>query len=273
MGELDRFSGKGVVPISNKALSTSGIQTPGWVQHTRRTTAANVGEILQGSASGRFAIALDATGSMSGLLRMAKRSIEEILRRVMREAGRPVEIMLVAYRDYDVTDDIVVASAPSQDHNALMAWLGKITAHGGGRNDGEAVERALETISKTGHFDAIMVAGDEPPNNRAFLVTQNRGDAPLAEDFARQFAQTNTPVHTFVVGTDQRTVKAFANLAALSGGRSGRLDGTAAMIDMAVMAMLAALRGSAGVTDYMRDYAVGGTSADFGRLLIEGPKK
>jgi hypothetical protein len=272
MGELDKFSGKGVTPANPNSVTTSRAQTPAWVQKDKRNEAGSVKRILQGP-NGRFAIALDATGSMTGLIDMAKLSIQEILTRVMREADRPVEIMLVAYRDYDVPNDIVVASAPSKDHRALMAWLGQIEARGGGSNDGEAIERALETISEAGRFDAILVAGDEPPNSRAFLQTVNRKDAPAAEDLARRFSQSNTPIHTFVVGDNPRTVKAFADLSSLSGGQSGRLDGSAEMIDMAVMAMLAALKGSEGVRAYMRDYHVTSGGAAFGRLLIEGPKE
>jgi hypothetical protein len=210
---------------------------------------------------------------MAGLIEMAKHAIQEILTRVMREAGRPVEIMLVAYRDYDVPNEIVVASAPSKDHNELISWLGRIQARGGGNNGGEAIERALEAISDAGRFDAIVVAGDEPPNSRAFLRSVHRGDAPLADDMARRFSQANTPIHTFVVGDDPRTIQAFAQLASLSGGKSGRLDGSAEMIDMAVMAMLAALKGVEAVKTYMRDYHVTSKAADFGRLLLEGPKK
>jgi hypothetical protein len=272
MGELDKFSGKGVGLSNSKSLAKSGTQTPEWVQSVKRKDAPTADRILHRS-SGPFAIALDATGSMATLIDMAKRSIQEILTRVMRQAGRPVEIMLVAYRDYDVPNDIVVASAPSKDHNALISWLGQIQARGGGGNDGEAVERALQTISEAGRFDAILVAGDEPPNSRAFLQSVNRKDASVAEDMARRFALTNTPIHTFVVGDDPRTIKAFAQLATLSGGRSGRLDGSAEMIDMAVMAMLAALKGSEAVKDYMRDYHVTAQGAEFGRRLIEGPKK
>jgi hypothetical protein len=37
-----------------------------------------------------------------------------------------------------------------KDANALIAWLNRVCAHGGGNNDGEAVERALETIHDAG---------------------------------------------------------------------------------------------------------------------------
>jgi hypothetical protein len=73
-----------------------------------------------------------------------KRSITEILHRVIARARRPVEIMLVVYRDYDVPNAIVETSSVTKDPDTLVAWLNSIRAHGGGNNDGEAVERALE---------------------------------------------------------------------------------------------------------------------------------
>jgi hypothetical protein len=44
------------------------------------------------------------------------------------------------------------------------------------------------------------------------------------------------------------------------------------MIDMAVMAMLAALKGPLAVQNYMRQYQLSSNAADFGKLLLEGPK-
>jgi hypothetical protein len=274
VGELDKFSGKGVTTTATTGSSVAkpGAGLPAWAKTDSKPSSTAAEEILRG-ASARFAIALDATGSMSGLIDMAKKSITEILRRVIAGAGRPVEIMLVVYRDYDVPNEIVEASTVTKDANALTAWLNTVRAHGGGSNDGEAVERALETIHNAGRFEAVMIAGDEPPNDRRFLQTAGRGESPLAEDFARRFAQANTPIHTFVVGDDIRTVQAFTSLASLSGGKSGRLDGSAEMIDMAVMAMLAKLKGSEGVKAYMRDYHVGSRAAKFGQMLLEGPKK
>jgi hypothetical protein len=245
---------------------------PAWAKTDPKPSSTAAEEILRG-ATPRFAIALDATGSMAGLIDMAKNSITEILRRVIAGAGRPVEIMLVVYRDYDVPDEIVETSTVTKDANALTAWLNRVREHGGGSNDGEAVERALETIHNAGQFEAVMIAGDEPPNNRRFLQEAGRGESPLAEDFARRFAKANTPIHTFVVGDDIRTVQAFTSLASLSGGKSGRLNGSAEMIDMAVMAMLAKLKGSEGVKAYMPDYHVGSRATEFGQLLLEGPKK
>lgn len=273
MGELDKFSGKGVTSKTSTSIAESGSQLPQWAQKPSAKTSAAADSILRGTTA-RFAIALDATGSMSGLISMAKTSITEILKRVIGGAGRTVEIMLVAYRDYDVPNEIVVTSAITKDANELIAWLNNIRAHGGGSNDGEAVERALEAISVAGRFDAVMVAGDEPPNSRATVQERRGHDGLQAEDYARRFAQANTPIHTFVVGSEPRTIRDFATLSSLSGGKSGKLDGSREMIDMAVMAMLAKLKGSEGVRTYMRDYHVTSRAAtDFGNLLLEGPKK
>jgi hypothetical protein len=270
MGELDKFSNKRV-PGDSRNIVAKTERDLSWLQGVR--SPSNSAERILRKAKGRFALALDATGSMANLIDMAKASIEQILRRVVREAGRPVEIMLVAYRDYDVPNDIVTTSEPSEDHDKLIAWLKAIRAHGGGGNDGEAVEVALTKIGTAGQFDAILLAGDEPPNNRQFLNARGLKDTRTAQDLARDFGQAHTPIHTFLVGEDPRTAKAFGEIAALSGGRTGTLDGTAAMIDMAVMAMLAALKGNEAVRSYMQKYQLTSSSAAFGKLLLEGPRK
>jgi hypothetical protein len=271
MGELDKFSSKVIAPGNSKDIVERKGRDLAWLQGPR-VTSVSVARIVH-QAKGRFALALDATGSMASLIDMAKASIEQILRRVMGEASRRVEIMLVAYRDYDVPNDIVMISEQSEDPNRLIKWLKTIRAHGGGCNDGEAVEVALTNIESAGQFDAVLLAGDEPPNHRLSLDRHGFRDQRTAQDLARGFGQANTPIHTFVVGQDPRTVAAFAEIAALSGGKSGKLDGSAAMIDMAAMAMLAALKGSEGVKSYMKKYHLTSSSAEFGRLLLEGPRK
>jgi hypothetical protein len=273
VGELDKFSGKGMPSNKSTSIAKGSSQLPQWARKSSEKPSIAAESIIQGTTA-RFAIALDATGSMAGLIDMAKKSIAEILKRVIDGAGRPVEIMLVAYRDYDVPNEIVVTSAATKNANALIAWLNKIAAHGGGSNDGEAVESALEAISAAGTFDAVMIAGDEPPNSRATVQAMRGRDALQAEDYSRRFAQANTPIHTFVVGNDPRTANDFAQLSSLSGGKSGKLDGSNEMIDMAVMAMLAKLKGNEAVRTYMKDYHVTSRAAqDFGNLLLEGPKK
>ncbi|MGJ4904943.1 hypothetical protein ACQR0V_25475 [Bradyrhizobium sp. HKCCYLS2058] len=272
-GELDKFSSKGVAGRSSTSLVPGPSQVPDWAQKTSPNGSKAAEAILRGTTA-RFAIALDATGSMATLIDTAKQSITEIMKRVVSGAGRQVEIMLVAYRDYDVARDPVEISVTTNDANELIFWLSRIVAKGGGANDGEAIECALAAIKKAGRFDAILLAGDEPPNSRANIREGSGNDGLHAEDIARYFGQDNTPIHTFVVGQDPRTVTQFAKLSFLSGGRSGKLDGSQEMIDMAVMAMLAKLKGSAAVRTYIKDFHVTSRAAtEFGNLLLEGPKK
>jgi hypothetical protein len=271
-GELDKFAGKGATGKSSTSLVQGQTQVPDWARKASPSDSKAAEAILHGTTA-RFAIALDATGSMATLIDTAKRSITEILKRVVSGAGRPVEIMLVAYRDYDVPRDLVELSVTTKDANKLISWLSSIIAKGGGSNDGEAIECALAAIKKAGKFDAILLAGDEPPNSRVNIRKGSGTDGLHAEDLAKYFAQDNTPIHTFVVGHDPRTVKQFAKLSCLSGGKSGKLDGSQEMIDMAVMAMLAKLKGSAGVRTYLKDFHVTSRAAtEFGNLLLEGPK-
>jgi hypothetical protein len=124
-----------------------------------------------------------------------------------------------------------------------------------------------------GAFDAIVIAGDEPANSAASIRKAKGHGGKTAEELARRLAEVQTPIHTFVVGDDTRTIYSFEKIASLSGGKCGRLDGSKGMVDMAVMAMLSRLKGRDGVKAYMRDYHVSSRSAEFGNLLLEGPKK
>jgi hypothetical protein len=124
VGELDKFVGKGVSKDTSTSVTTTGSQLPSWAQTNQTKPSSAAQSVLQGS-SARFAIALDATGSMGPLIEMAKKSISEILARVMSRAGRPVEIKLVVYRDYDVPNELVAFSETTKDAQALTPGLAK----------------------------------------------------------------------------------------------------------------------------------------------------
>jgi hypothetical protein len=86
-----------------------------------------------------FAIALDATGSMTALIDDARRSIGKILDRIYAEASVQVRVRIYAYRDYDVTQGLCDASDLSGDTQVLSRWLSSVRTHGGGANSGEAI--------------------------------------------------------------------------------------------------------------------------------------
>ena len=175
MGKFSAF-GSGVPaigtgkPVQSAALARERVR----MEQTAKSLTAAGGPVGFGKPA-RVAIALDATGSMAGLIEDAKRSIEEILRRTAREAGQSVEIELIVYRDYDVAN-VVSRSGATTDHNKLVGWLRSASPIGGGANDGEAVEAALALVQE-GSFACVLLAGDEPSNGRANLLAAGRGSA------------------------------------------------------------------------------------------------
>ncbi|MEA3036978.1 MAG: hypothetical protein QOH04_2755 [Sphingomonadales bacterium] len=216
----------------------------------------------------RVAIALDATGSMAGLIASAKNSISEIVKRTTREAGRPIEIELFIYRDYDVPRQVLERSGRSSDPRPLIDWLARVTATGGGGNDGEAVEAALQAIVEDGSFAVVLLAGDEPSNSAANLASAGQRNARSAHDLARELGSRQVPIHSFVVGNDSRTQGDFSALSKATGGKTGRLDGSAEMIDLAVMAILSRLKGSEGVRRYIATAQLTDNSRAFAQLLL-----
>jgi hypothetical protein len=189
-----------------------------------------------------------------------------------QDAGCPIEIGIVAYRDYDMGDAVEEQSPPTADMETLIAFLNRTRASGGGADSGEAVEVALQRALTIDSLSAVLLAGDEPAHSREHLNKLIRGTQPTAVELAHRFAERKIPIHTFVVGQRQDTIASFEEIASVSGGKRGFLDGSAAMIDMAVMAMLAAVKGPAAVQNYMRQHQLSSNASDFGKLLIEGPK-
>lgn len=216
----------------------------------------------------QVAIALDATGSMAGMLRVAKDSIGEIIARVTAEAPGHLEIELFAYRDYDVGSHPLERSGLSSTAQPLANWLSRVRADGGGGNAGEAVEVALEAILEAGSFAAVLLIGDEPSNGSAELRAAGRSNAATARSLAGRMGERHIPIHSFVMGDDPRTSSDFKALANSSGGKCGRLDGSKEMIDLAVMAILSTIVGRGGVTNYMAGRHLSSNAAAFGQLLL-----
>jgi hypothetical protein len=220
-----------------------------------------------------FAIALDATGSMGPLIDDARRSIGKILDRIYAGAKTEVRVRIYVYRDYDVSSGLCEFSDLTNDSQALSRWLASVRAHGGGANAGEAVEGALEAIYEADEVSALLLAGDEPSNSRESLNAYNYREKLSAREWASRFSERAVPIHTFVVGNRPDTKNDFELIAKLSGGQSGQLDGSDAMIDMASMVMLERLGGTGAVERYAEANRLSIGARDFARKLIAGPKK
>jgi von Willebrand factor type A domain len=276
MSRFDKFGQpkEQIVPKSEGQV-TASTETSKVKQYVEREPVRipdSVARVLS-NQPGKFLFCLDATGSMASLIDNAKASLRKIADRIKREAGRPVEIGIVAYRDYDMGDAVEEHSELTADMEALIAFLNRTRANGGGADAGEAVQVALEWALSVDGIKAVLLAGDEPAHSREQLNGINRGNQLTAVELARRFAERKVPIHTFVVGQRPDTVASFEEIAKASGGKRGALDGSATMIDMAVMAMLAALKGTDAVKSYMGQHRLSTNADDFGKLLIEGPKR
>jgi von Willebrand factor type A domain len=236
------------------------------------------------SAAPAFAIALDATGSMASSIAEARNYIGEILARVRAQLQRPIRVQFLCYRDYDVVEAgnqwahkaPLETSPMTEDAEALSAWLAKVEARGGGSNSGEAIEAALEaayqlTTNRGSRIAAVLLAGDEPSNHRADLDAAGRHQAATARDWARRLAEQKVPVHTFVIRDRSDTIADFSEIARLSGGKTGRLDGSSSMLNMAALAMVAAVGGASAVRKYATQHRLSGPEEAFATLLLTGP--
>jgi hypothetical protein len=278
MSRFDRFddeAGKRKGVIARLTGATTPAASPGETEAERRkaylarsgAVPSRVNAIL--TPQGKFALLLDGTGSMSGLIDQAKASIGDIIRRVLETRSAKAEMRLFVYRDYDVPDQLLERSEVSSDSAPLTAWLTRIAATGGGGNGGEAIEAALAAVLAEGGYSAVLLAGDEPPNPLADVVAG--GGKATAQDLAARLGERGIPVHSFVVGRRNETISAFHEIARLSGGQLGFMDSSEEMIHMAVMAMLSSLKGAASVQTYLSGNTVPKNAADFGRLLLGSP--
>ncbi len=223
-------------------------------------------------STAKVAFAIDATGSMGPLIENARSSVYRILEEAQSRSSIPVSVQFFVFRDYDVLSDLVEISPQDSNPKKLDEWLNTIIPKGGGANEGEAIEAALLKIREAGEFLLVLLAGDEPANAR-HTVTANRGpNVGTAEDEAVMLGEQGIPIHTFVVGNREDTSKCFGRLSELSGGACGRLDGSDAMTDMAVMCILNAVEGTSAVKSYAETLTLGSSADKFAQLLLDSPK-
>ncbi|MSR85633.1 hypothetical protein EXS71_04345 [Candidatus Uhrbacteria bacterium] len=225
-------------------------------------------------------------------------------------AGVKIKMKIVIYRDYASGPQLVESSPLSEDPELLCGYLSHVETSGGEGNGAEAVEAGLEEALRdpASRPHLIFVAGDEQAHEAEDFLYQwkdNRypqGDRTItpgpddivrvesdpycrrtAEQIAQQCAELSIPIHTLVVGHDKKCIRSFKQIAKLSGGTSGMLDGSDAMRDMMCMAILANLASaSVGAEELIQRYLTkyGGSDGRalspeakvFGRNLLAGRK-
>lgn len=191
MGKFDSYKGgkpTGQPPAaksrSDALTSTGGDRHARYIAKAKEAKAT--GEIPGRPQGGQFVIALDATGSMASLIDGARQNITTILNRICEEAKTTVHIRIYVYRDYDVSHAICESSSLTGDAQELARWLARVRVHGGGANDGEAIEAVLESVYNADEAGAVLLAGDEPSNPRRDLDIRGYQQKLTAHDWARR---------------------------------------------------------------------------------------
>lgn len=271
MGKFDKYDHTPALPGSRRdvTISPDSKSELAKIEAKAQHTAASGGP-ASAQRVPTVAIALDATGSMYGLIQSAKDAIGEIMSLAAVRLGRPLEIELLVYRDYDVPQQLIETSGKSTDHEKLACWLSTVEALGGGGNSGEAIEVALNHVLADGKFACVLLAGDEPSNTAANIRAAGRQNQRDARYIAGKLGERHVPIHSFVVGNNQRTATDFRKLADLSGGKSGRLDGTREMIDLAVLAILASIEGATAAASYAKTIQLTANTRAFVLSLTDG---
>jgi Mg-chelatase subunit ChlD len=165
----------------------------------------------------QIVFALDATGSMSGLIGAAKEKIWSIAGSLAQADPAPViEIGLLFYRD---RGDVFVTRqvALSSDIDDVYEKLMQISADGGGDTP-ESVNQALhEAITKFkwdssfNTYKTVFLVGDCPPH----MDYQNDVKYPVS---CSQAKQKDIVLNTILMGNDQRAMRVWKEIALCNQG-------------------------------------------------------
>jgi Mg-chelatase subunit ChlD len=157
--------------------------------------------------------AVDTTGSMSGLIEGAKRTVWSIATHIRQaDPNANLRIGLVAYRD--TGDEYVTRPySLSSDLDAVYAELTTYAAGGGGdapEHVAAALRDALGMRWRAGAKKLVFVVGDAPPGARA--------DTPTFDVLAREAGTSGIIINAIRCGDDPTTAVTFQQLASLGGG-------------------------------------------------------
>lgn len=187
----------------------------------------------------RIFIGIDATYSMSALLRKLQQKISSMVGRVdnyLTEKGYPpCELMIGYYRNYNVAvDDLCRTSSWEKKPKELQQFLTSFKTDGGwGAEAVESIFYKLNYEISKGWVDSFMLIGDAPAQTRDEVI-QKRSQSgrdwnhlPVSswkEELARNkpVIAKKVPVHTFYM-TDYAKSN-FQEIASITGGKSYELD-------------------------------------------------
>jgi hypothetical protein len=160
----------------------------------------------------RFALVVDATGSMQGHWDVAREALKEAVDSIKSRSTVPVQICVVGYRDHvcDPSEDVVEASAWSSDTDLLKDYISSIRCRGGGDYP-ESVGHGLASLQQT-KVNQIILIGDAPGRE---------GSQGYRE--AQASGATGCPIYALYCHEERDLVSNFKTIAKLSGGKAFHL--------------------------------------------------
>lgn len=164
----------------------------------------------------RFALCVDATGSMQGVWNTAKDALKKAVDQIKTRSHVPVQICVVAYRDHIEDSDVIQQSEWSDDTDYLKQFISYIRCHGGGDYP-ESVGHGLRCILQQSVNQVILI-GDAPGKHGS-----------LGYEEARALGADKAPVYALYTNTESRLVENFTEIARLSGGRAFHLRSLSSM--------------------------------------------
>jgi len=172
----------------------------------------------------RFALVVDATGSMGGVWARAKDALKQAVDEIQSRAHVPIQVCVVGYRDHihDPKEDVLVACEWSNDGEFLKSFIDSVRCFGGG-----------DYPESIGHGLGYLLEQQQQKVNQIILI----GDAPSKEGSfgwaeASTFGAQGCPIYALYTCRDERLVECFQKLAKLSGGKAGYLFGSADLSDI-----------------------------------------
>lgn len=220
-----RFVTYGISSFAAATVATAALLVP-WTQPTGSFTCCDEPTYAtppvpdDPSASAIDVVfAIDTTGSMSGLIDGARRTVWSIATHIRDlDPNAHLRIGLVAYRDIDPGSTsnggyVTKPLALTTDLDSVFSELSSYEAKGGGdtpENVAAGLHQARVMRWRANAKKLIFVVGDAPP--------VNRGEVAAADVAVRAARVDGITVNAIRVGVAVETASAFESLAALGGG-------------------------------------------------------
>lgn len=231
----------------------------------------NKGRILFDSNT-KTLILIDATGSMSHLLKNLKETLETVFLRafaVLKTENlndlTSFQIKIVAYRNYNSPPDLLLQQSTweSKAEN-LIKFLGSVDPLYGWGN--EAIEVALWQANEEADLSQIVLIGDAPPNTKQEVQDKRSSQNWTAtkyknptyyEDELNKIKNKDISVHCYYL--DNSAKQKFNEIATQTGGKCDHLDifsekGPEMLINHLTVKVLEKIGGSELVKVYHKKY-------------------